>query len=118
MFETPVIQDYGISKGDVVIGNDVWICANAIILSGVTIGDGAVIANGAIVTRDVEPYSVVAGNPAKHIKYRFNPDIIAELLQIKWWNWPENLLREQVHLLLNSDIKNFILRAKTIIKPN
>ena len=118
MFETPVIQDYGISKGDVVIGNDVWICANAIILSGVTIGDGAVIANGAIVTRDVEPYSVVAGNPAKHIKYRFNPDIIAELLQIKWWNWPENLLREQVHLLLNSDIKNFILQAKTIIKPN
>lgn len=114
MFENKDIQDYGISKGDVVIGNDVWICANAIILSGVTIGDGAVIGNGAIVSKDVAPYSIVAGNPAKHIKYRFSTEEIEELLQIQWWNWPESILREQIHLLQNSDIKHFILYSKEI----
>lgn len=114
MFENKEITDHGRSKGDVTIGNDVWICGNAIILSGVKIGDGAVIGNGAVVSRDVEPYSIVAGNPAKHIKYRFSSEIIAELQQIKWWDWPESILREHMHQLLNSDIDSFIKFAKEL----
>lgn len=114
MFERKDISAHARSKGDVIIGNDVWICGNAIILSGVTIGDGAVIGNGALVTRDVAPYSIVAGNPAKHIKYRFSPEIIADLLHIKWWDWPEETLREHIHLLLNTDIERFILKAKSL----
>ncbi len=118
MFENKDISEHGISKGDVVIGNDVWICGNATILSGVTIGDGAVIGNGAIVSRNVEPYSIVAGNPAKHVKYRFKAEIIEELLQIQWWNWPENILKDNLHLLLNTDIENFIQQAKKIASHN
>lgn len=114
MFENKEISDHARSKGDVIIGNDVWICGNAIILSGVTIGDGAVIGNGAIVSHDVAPYSIVAGNPAKHIRYRFSPEIIEDLLQIQWWNWSEEILRQDMHLLLNLDIKNFILHAKKL----
>ena len=112
MFENKEISDHARSKGDVIIGNDVWICGNAIILSGVTIGDGAVIGNGAIVSHDVAPYSIVAGNPATHIRYRFSPEIIEDLLQIQWWNWSEENLRQHMHLLLNSDVKIFILHAK------
>ena len=118
MFENKDISEHGISKGDVAIGNDVWICGNATILSGVTIGDGAVIGNGAIVSRNVEPYSIVAGNPAKHVKYRFKAEIIEELLQIQWWNWPENILKDNLHLLLNTDIENFIQQAKKIASHN
>lgn len=76
-----------ISKGDIQIGNDVWIGAHAIILSGVTIGDGSIIAAGAVVNKDVPPYAVVAGNPARVVKYRFNEELITELLNVKWWNW-------------------------------
>ena len=112
MFENREILDYGRSKGDVIIGNDVWICGNAIILSGVTIGDGAVVCNGAVVSRDVAPYSMVAGNPAKHVRYRFNAGTINELLQIKWWDWPEEILRKDIGLLLNTDIESFIQHAK------
>ena len=87
------IKDSGGTHGNVIVGSDVWICANTTILSGVTIGDGAVIANSAVVTKDVEPYSIVAGNPAKVIKYRFDKDTIARLLQIKWWDWdPEEVI--------------------------
>jgi len=114
MFENKEITDHGRSKGDVIIGNDVWICGNATILSGVTIGDGAVIGNGAVVSRDVAPYSIVAGNPAKHIKYRFSSEVIAELQQIKWWDWPESILREHVQHLLTSDIDSFIQFAKEL----
>ncbi len=114
MFETKEPYEHAHSKGDVIIGNDVWICANAIILSGVIIGDGAVIANGAIVTREVQPYSIVAGNPARHVRYRFSEDIINQLLSIKWWDWPENIIKQYIPLLLNSDINNFIKAAKNI----
>lgn len=114
MFEDDGITDYGLAKGDVVIGNDVWLCANAIILSGVTIGDGAVVGNGAVVSRDVAPYSIVTGNPAKHIKYRFSAEMIEELLQIKWWNWPEEKLRKNIDILLSPDIEKFIKWAKEV----
>lgn len=78
-------DSYG--KGPVVIGNDVWVGHNAIILSGVTIGDGAVVAAGGVVVNNVPPYSIVGGVPAKVIKYRFSEEIINELLAIKWWDW-------------------------------
>lgn len=74
------------------IGNDVWIGNRAIVKQGITIGDGAVIGAGAVVTKDVEPYSIVVGCPAKHIKYRFNKDVVEELLQIKWWELPDEKL--------------------------
>lgn len=71
----------------VVIGNDVWIAAGAVITRGVTIGDGAVIGSNSVVTKSVPPYAIVVGSPAKIIKYRFTPDIIELLLEMKWWNW-------------------------------
>jgi len=77
------------SKGDVNIGNNVWIGDNAVILSGVTIGDGAVIGAGSVVTKDVAPFSVVGGSPARLIKMRFSPLIISQLLEISWWHWSE-----------------------------
>ncbi len=82
------------SKGDILIGNDVWIGANATILSGVKIGNGAVIATGAVVNKDVAPYSVVGGVPARHIKYRLKEDQIRNLLEIKWWDWPLAKIRD------------------------
>lgn len=72
------------------VGNDVFIGANVTILSGVTIGDGAILAAGAVVVKDVDPYSIVGGVPAKHIKFRFDSHIVNRLLEIKWWNWPED----------------------------
>lgn len=79
----------GVAKksSEVIIGNDVLISLNAVILQGIKIGDGAVIAAGAIVTKDVQPYEIVGGNPAKHIKFRFDDSKITELLDLKWWNW-------------------------------
>ncbi len=102
------------TKGDIIIGNDVWICGNATILSGVTIGHGAVIGNGALLSRDVAPYSIVAGNPAKHIRYRFETDVIEQLLAIAWWDWPENTLRQHIDKILSSEIPAFLEFAKTI----
>ncbi len=79
-----------------IIGNDVWIGLNCIIMRGVTVGDGAVIAAGAVVTKNVEPYSIVAGVPARHIKYRFSLEDINALLKIEWWNWPDEEIRKKV----------------------
>ena len=75
------------------IGNDVWIGYGAVVLNGVNIGDGAVVAAGAIVTKDVAPYSIVGGNPAKTIRMRFSDDIIEQLLKIKWWDYGADILR-------------------------
>ncbi len=76
------------NKGDIVIGNDVWIGYEAVILAGVTVGDGAVIGTRAVVTRDVPPYSIVGGVPAKVIRRRFEQETIDALLELKWWDWP------------------------------
>lgn len=78
-----------VTRGGVAIGNDVWIGARAIILSGVTVGDGAVIGAGAVVPRDVPPYAVVAGNPARLIRFRFDEKTISALLALRWWTWPD-----------------------------
>ena len=84
------------NKGDIIIGNDVWIGYEAVILSGVTIGDGAIIGTRAVVTKDVPPYTIVGGVPAKTIRKRFSDDTIAALLQINWWDWPEEKIKQHI----------------------
>lgn len=96
------------SKGDVIIGNDVWIGRNAIILSGVKIGDGAIIGAGSIVTKNVDDYEIVAGNPAKHIKYRFSREEINGLKRVQWWNWPIEKIMENRDTIESSNIKGFL----------
>jgi acetyltransferase-like isoleucine patch superfamily enzyme len=102
------------TKGDVVIGNDVWISNNVVIMSGVTIGDGVVIANNSHVVKDAPPYSLIGGNPAQVIKYRFTPEQIEKLLQIKWWDWSDEKINEFSPLLCNTDIDNFINSALSL----
>lgn len=102
------IQGHPSSKGNVTIGNDVWIGTDCIILSGVTIGDGAVIAAKSVVTNNVPSYSVFGGNPAKLIKYRFSEDIINSLIQIGWWDWPIEKILENVEELQSGNITEFI----------
>ena len=102
------IKNSATTKGDVIIGNDVWLSENCTILSGVTIGHGAVIANGAIVTKDVAPYSIVGGNPAKHIKWRFDEPTREVLLKSAWWDWPDDELLSVVDMLCSDDLTQFI----------
>jgi serine acetyltransferase len=99
-------------KGDIIVSNDVWIGAKSTIMSGVKIGDGAIVAAGALVTKDVEPYSIVGGNPAKLLKYRFDKSQIEELLKIEWWSWDESKIKEEGMILWSSDINYFIEKHK------
>jgi acetyltransferase-like isoleucine patch superfamily enzyme len=99
------------TKGDVIIGNDVWIGDFVTIMSGVTIGDGAVIANNSHVVKDVEPYSIVGGNPAKFIRYRFTKEQIEKLLEIKWWYWDDEKINKFTPLMCNTNIDEFIKAA-------
>lgn len=87
-----------------IIGNDVWIGMNVIIMRGVNIGHGAVIAAGSVVTRDVAPYSIVGGVPAKHLRFRFTEKQIEELLKIKWWDWDESKIRTEIPLFYEIDL--------------
>lgn len=98
------------TRGAVYIGHDVWVGARAIILSGVSIGDGAVIAAGAVVARDVAPYAVVAGSPARQIKLRLPEDQIAALRSIRWWDWPDEKLARFKDVLYG-DVAAFIARV-------
>ena len=82
------------NKGDIVIGNDVWIGYEAVIMAGVHIGDGAIIAARAVVTKDVPPYTIVGGTPAKEIRKRFDAEVIQQLLMLKWWNWSTDKIRQ------------------------
>jgi len=91
--------------GDTVIGNDVWIGAEAVILPGVTVGDGAVIGTRALVTKDVAPYAVVGGNPARPIRARFTPERIALLQEMRWWDWPDDRLKAAMPLLTSGDVE-------------
>lgn len=99
-------------KGDIVIGNDVWIGRESVIMPGVTIGDGAIIAAYSIVTKDVLPYSVVGGNPAKFIKKRFHDELIEILLELKWWDFEAEKLADFLPLLCDPDLKKVQQRLK------
>ncbi|MCF8261937.1 MAG: CatB-related O-acetyltransferase [Melioribacteraceae bacterium] len=93
------------TKGNTVIGNDVWIGFNATIMPGIKIGDGAIIATNATVTKDVAPYSIVGGNPAKQIKSRFSENEIEHLLKIKWWDWDMEKITKNVDRLTSGNVK-------------
>lgn len=107
-----VLPGSAFSRGDVVIGNDVWLCSDCIVLSGVSIGDGAVVAAGAVVTKDVAPYSMVAGNPARHVRWRFDEPTRAALLDIAWWTWPVAEIAGIAHLLCAEDVHALVSYAK------
>lgn len=96
------------TRGGVTIGNDVWIGEYVTIMSGVTIGDGAIVACNSHVVKDVEPYSIVGGNPAQFIKYRFAPEIIQKLLEIRWWDWEDDKINKYAQLLCSDQIEDFI----------
>jgi len=100
----PEIKDLPF-KGDTVLGNDIWIGYDALIMPGIKIGDGAIIASRSVVTKDVPPYTVAGGNPAKPIKQRFTDEEIKTLLEIKWWDWPVEKITENLPLITNGDIK-------------
>jgi len=103
------IDDYpksGAIKKRVTIGSDVWICQSVSILPGITVGDGAIIGAHSVVTKDVPSYAIVAGNPARITSYRFHPEQIEALLKIKWWEWPDDVIRERMEDF--KDIKIFI----------
>ena len=111
--EAKNIQNPIATRGNVIIGSDVWLCAHSTILSGVTIGHGAVIANGAVVSRDVEPYAVMGGNPAKMIRWRFDEPTRKALLESSWWDWPEEEIRQVVDKLCSENITVFIEYARS-----
>lgn len=95
------------TKGDVLIGNDVWLCYGSLILSGVKIGNGAVIGAGSVVTRNVKAYSIVGGNPAREIRKRFNCNQIHQLERIAWWDWPIHRIESCADLLCSCNIEDF-----------
>lgn len=99
------VTDAWDNKGDIVVGNDVWIGYEAVILSGVTIGDGAIIGARAVVTKDVPPYTIVAGVPARTIRKRFDEETIARLEQLRWWDWPEDEIRRHISHIQRGQIE-------------
>jgi acetyltransferase-like isoleucine patch superfamily enzyme len=110
------IQGHPATRGNVIIGNDVWIGAKATILSGVTIGNGAVIGTHAVVTKNIPPYAIFAGNPAKLIRLRFKEDEIAFLQELAWWNWPDSKIDAAMPYLLAGDVS--ALRAFARAHPS
>jgi len=100
------------TKGDVIIGNDVWIGEGATIMSGITIGNGSVIASKSVVTKNVPPYAIVGGNPAKIIKYRFDDETIAKIQATQWWNWKIDKILSNADLMLNDNPNLFIAQAE------
>jgi acetyltransferase-like isoleucine patch superfamily enzyme len=94
------------TKGDVIVGNDVWVGMEALILSGVTIGDGAVIGARSVVSKNVAPYEIVAGNPARHVRYRFDAKKVRDaLVKMAWWDWEDEKIRKRMHFLLSDDVE-------------
>jgi acetyltransferase-like isoleucine patch superfamily enzyme len=96
------------TQGDIVIGSDVWIGTDAMILSGVQIGHGAIVAARSVVTRSVPPYAVVAGVPARVVKHRFEADVVARLLQMAWWDWSDDQIQKAVPLLSSGEVDRFL----------
>ncbi len=113
--EAPDVPGHPLFRGDIIIGNDVWFGIESMVLSGVTIGDGAVIAARSTVTKDVEPYEIVGGSPAKHLGRRFDDnsqfpcsEIRRRLLEVKWWDWPKEKIVKALPLMLSKDIVAFL----------
>jgi acetyltransferase-like isoleucine patch superfamily enzyme len=105
-------NDADFGRGDMIIGNDVWIGQDVLIVPGVQIGDGAVIGAGSVVTKNVGDYEIVAGNPARHIRYRLTDEQISELKRIKWWDWPLDKIKANRQLLQSSNVDEFIERFR------
>ena len=108
------MQDLPI-KGDTVVGNDVWIGQNSTILPGVHIGDGAIIGLGSVVGSDVEPYTIVAGNPAKPLRKRFDDEMTGLLLELKWWDRSPEEIQSLIPLLTDSDLSTVKNRIRSIL---
>lgn len=95
-------------KGEIIIGNDVWIGYEAVIMSGVTIGDGAIIGARSVVTKDIPPYTIVGGVPARQIRRRFSEETIAALLELKWWDWPREKIARKIEAIKNGDMEALV----------
>ncbi len=108
------VDDDHESRGDVVIHHDVWLGANSIVLSGAEIGSGAVIAAQAVVRGKVPPYAVMAGNPARVVRIRFDPAVVERLLKVAWWDWPDATIGEYLPLMMQTDISAFLDRAEAM----
>ena len=96
------VTDAWDNKGDIIIGNDVWIGYEAVIMAGVRIGDGAIIAARAVVTKDVPPYTIVGGTPAREIRKRFDEATTKRLLELKWWDWPADKIKQRINTFYNT----------------
>ena len=96
------------NKGDLIIGNDVWIGHNATLMAGITVGDGAIIATNSTVVKDVPPYAIVGGNPANVIRHRFSEETISKLLEIKWWDWDIEKITKNVQHLTSGDVDKLL----------
>ncbi|TXN42681.1 CatB-related O-acetyltransferase [Methylobacterium sp. WL7] len=112
------IKGHPHSRGNVSIGNDVWLGANCTILSGVSIGDGAVIGAHAVISKDVPPYAIAVGNPAQTIRRRFSDEQIGRLLELRWWNYEYQELRNLIPLLQSDQVDEFIRRALAELPRN
>jgi acetyltransferase-like isoleucine patch superfamily enzyme len=110
--------NYGDEQSECIIGNDVWIAANATVNRGVSIGNGAIIGAGAVVTKNVEPYSIVVGVPAKVIGKRFNERIIQEFLDIEWWNWENSILEKNLDIIYNREVNEEVIAELKMISNN
>jgi len=108
------VQSDGRVYKRVIIKNDVWIGANSVIMPGITIGNGAIIGAGAVVTKDVPNYAIVVGVPAKVIKYRFSKEIIKQLLKLEWWNWDGEVIKNNIHLFQSEITEETIKKLKNI----
>ena len=102
------------NRGDIVIGNDVWIGYDAVVLAGVTVGDGAIIAARAVVTKDVPPYTIVGGVPARPIRRRFSDSEIDQLLALKWWDWPEEKIARSIGVIQSGDLEGLKRAAEDV----
>ncbi len=101
---TPDPSEYP-NRGDTVVGNDVWLGYQALIMPGVHVGDGAIVASGALVTSDVAPYTIVGGNPARPLKQRFPDDVVAALLEIHWWDWDSEKITRNLEAIVGADLQ-------------
>lgn len=102
------------NRGDITVGNDVWIGYEAVILSGVTVGDGAIVAARSVVTKDVPPYTIVGGVPARPIRRRFDQETVRALLELKWWDWPPEKISENLRAIQSGDLEALLRSGETL----